>query len=175
MSRLSVFLFLLLSSLDGLERASAAVVYTFQGGAFTLRSTPFTTSDFITGSATFNSVGDPVAESLSLSVTINSSPGYTLSHANTVNKNVFDWVGSSITAWEVDLSGNVFSGAQDETLSISNALGDTAAIDFPGGAVGNTFSPGTWSATAVPEPSMFIAMSIAAIGVATRIRNSRKR
>lgn len=157
---------------------NAAVVTTYTGANFDplLTDPPFTTFDRVTGFAVFDLIGDSVAREVTLSVTTNGGPGFSITQSNVGG---FIWVGDTPDEWNIIFAENVFAGSIEEEFFVNDSDGDVVTIDFNGPseaiALAPFGAPGVWSsATAVPEPSSLAALALGSIGLGVaRLRRKK--
>jgi len=167
--------------------ATADVIYQYTGKPFTTVTSPYTTSDFVSGTIQLPSVlpanlsftqiqvnafsfSDGVQTLTSANSTL-TPPGVPPGNSPTVST---DGSGA-ITAWsfvvDQQSSGNGIS-----TVNAFNAPGDEGALGVlpvPTASGMNSNNPGVW--TLVPEPSTgsLSALSLLMLGVTARVRRPR--
>ncbi len=144
--------------------AQAEVMFNYTGQPFSqFLGTAFDSSDWITGTVTFNAIGDTAAKSIMLSTTSRGAEGFSIDVADVTSPPVgldviarFTWRGSELETWYVDILGDIDGLPGDEELTIDKDAGDAAYLNFPvtGFSFGATAfgQHGEW--TAVPEPSL---------------------
>lgn len=145
--------------------ANAAVVTNYTGTSFDFfADPPFTSLDSISGFAIFDNVGNSIAQSVTLSVTLNEGPGFAITESNVSG---FSWTGDTPTGWNLVFSEDVFGGSDAEEFFVAAGIGDLAVIDnAPLSPEASSSSPGEWSsASAVPEPSSMAALALGLIGL----------
>lgn len=165
------------------------VIYNYTGLEFTITgSSPlisgsgivFSSSDFITGTAIFENVGDTIAKQVTLTTT--GTPGFSITFDNTQSSLLegFVWSGNNIEDWNLSFVQNrVGDPSFNERIEISKALGDLVSFDEGGDNFDGAFnfhtgtSFGRWSA--VPEPSnCLVLLSALAFACQRRSRKSAK-
>lgn len=160
------FAFLATLIVLGSSSARGQVICTYEGPNFSSidAGTAFTTADRITGTATFAAEGDAASTSATFSVSSSGSPSLPYSLSGTPSG--FTWSGGVPTGYFFTLTGNPVAGTAPEELQVSD-FGDAAAIDATAvtpAHLGSTgFSSGSWTCTAVPEPSSFLCIVLVGV------------
>jgi hypothetical protein len=165
--------------------ATADVIYQYTGNPFTTVASPYTTSDFISGTIELSSILPPNLNQASIQVNAFSfSDGVqTLTSATlgspTDSLVSTDGSGAIVAFWEFVFGGsnpeassiqtlNAFPGMQGPVTKDEGRLGNLA-MGEPIGA--NTNSPGVW--TLVPEPSTTLLLASGVVCLAVRRRHAR--
>ena len=166
--------------------ATADVIYQYTGNPFTTVTSPYTTSDFVSGTIQLSSILPPNLNQASIQVNaFRFSDGIqTLTSANlglpTDSLVSTDGSGAVVGFWEFVFGGrnpeaptiqtlNAFPGMQGPVTQDEGRLGNLA-MGEPIGA--NTNSPGVW--TLVPEPSTALLLASGVVGLAVRRRRARE-
>lgn len=149
---------------------NAMIVLDYVGEPFTSidAGTGFVTTDFVTGTVTFDAVGDAAATAATFTVTTSgtgiASSSFTIT-ADISELNCFcAWTGSDLTGFNFTVTENVVEGISSETIVVSD-FGDSAGIDetvvdeFSHAA--SNFDEGTF--TPVPEPSAGLFLSLVGV------------
>ncbi len=158
--------------LIGLQSAARAETYTYTGNAFESATSPYSTSDFVSG---FFTVASPLGDSLPLGTFTPTSYSFsdgvqTFSNASppSVTFKVGTDSSGNINAWFISLTSglNVISTA---TSPNQEDFGETSV-----GTASNLFDEGTWVASAggggggstVPEPGYAALLAVGLVGIA---------
>src|SRR5271157_4794683 len=165
--------------------ATADVIYQYIGNPFTTVTSPYTTSEFVSGTIELSSVLPPNLNQAPTQVNAFSfSDGVqTLTSATlglpTDSLVSTDGSGTIVGFWEFVFGGsnpeapiiqtlNAFPGMQGPVTQDEERLGNLA-MGEPIGA--NTNNPGVW--TLVPEPCTMICVATGIVGLAVRRRRAR--
>jgi len=165
--------------------ATADVIYQYIGNPFTTVTSPYTTSEFVSGTIELSSVLPPNLNQAPIQVNAFSfSDGVqTLTSATlglpTDSLVSTDGSGTIVGFWEFVFGGsnpeapiiqtlNAFPGMQGPVTQDEERLGNLA-MGEPIGA--NTNNPGVW--TLVPEPCTMICVATGIVGLAVRRRRAR--
>ena len=166
--------------------ATADVIYQYTGNPFTTVASPYTTSDFVSGTIALSSILPPNLNQAPIQANAFSfSDGVqTLTSANlglpTDSLVSTDGSGAIAGFWEFVFGGrnpeapiiqtlNALQGMQGPVTQDEGRLGNLA-MGAPIGA--NTNSPGVW--TLVPEPSTALLLASGVVGLAVRRRRARE-
>lgn len=171
--KLAYGLGVLLVATMGAQAAMADTTYTYTGKDFTSAGSPFSTSDFVSGSFTISA---PLADDLSLDdiagdlVSYSFSDGVdTLTQTNSSTA-VFDVstdTNGLITQWHITLLNAPLDTKEIYTISIPTfTKDDGSAIGIGQGS--NTNDPGSWATT--PEPCSLGLFGTGALWIVGLIR-----
>jgi hypothetical protein len=166
--------------------AAADVIYQYTGNPFTTATSPYTTSDFVSGTIELSSVLPPNLNQASIQVNAFSfSDGVQTLTSATLGSPTDSLVstngsGTIVGFWEFVFGGrnpeapiiqtlDAFPGMQGPVTQDEGRLGNLA-MGEPIGA--NTNNTGVW--TLVPEPSTMIGVATGIVGLAVRRCRARR-
>jgi hypothetical protein len=146
--------------------ARASVVYGYTGNDYSLVSSPFTTSEKVTGSVTFSSaLGNsvPFGSATPIAFSFSDGAGDTISNLNDTSFAFFFGTNPSggISSWEVEVTS--------ASASISSFTGEDEVTGTSGSQFGLSFVGGQWgpaiSATPLPAALPLFAGGLGAMGL----------
>jgi hypothetical protein len=155
----------------GVSYAAADTVYTYTGNDFTTATSPYTTSDSITGSFTVATpLGDNLVDSVIDPSSFTFSDGVnTITTANAVSDTfeVSTNASGAIISWSISIIGSTSDLQTYNVPGDPDFISDAVPVIGPhhGTLANNTLDPGTWTVSVPLAPlPLYVQLTVITLG-----------